>query len=118
MSFTTLLYFKFKSYGVFIIEHSINYILHTCPRQLLFDETHLLFLTEWYTLGWRFKPESRSARQDLLFDINIGSGPKGVFNLIVTNSGKGAIDKLTSDFDSGARITLKTIKKIQKFDYE
>ena len=35
----------------------------------------------------------------------------GVFNLTVSNSGEGAIKKLTSDSDSGALTTPGTIEK-------
>ena len=50
--------------------------------------------------------------------IHIGGGPGGVFNLTVSNLGKGGIKKLTSDSDSGDMNTPGTIKKSRKFDYK
>ena len=61
---------------------------------------------------------SCSARWDLSFEIHIGGGPGNVFNFIVSNSGEGAINKLTTDSNSGALTTPGTIVNGQKFDYK
>ena len=52
-------------------------------------------------VSWKFKQQSCLARWDLLFDIHIGGGPEGVFNLNVTDSGKSGIKTL--DFGFGLR---------------
>ena len=43
---------------------------------------------------------------------------QGVFNFTVSNSGVGGIKKLTSDSDSGALNTPRTIEKGRQFDYK
>ena len=52
-----------------------------------------------------------SAQCKLLFIIHIGGGLRVVVNFIVSNSGESFINKLTSNLNSGATTTSKTIEK-------
>ena len=118
-SSTTLVYIIFKSYGGIILKILIQKMFpYICFTFWVCLHLHLQFLTEWYILSWRFQQQSYSARWDLSFDLHIWGGPGCVYNFTFSKSGEGVIKKLTSDLYSGAQITLGTIEKGQKFDYD